>query len=223
MKKLIKYSVIYFNMGVSHFSIYVQIVILSTKIIPMFVSNFVSVDEILIREEVLDTYFACDLEKCKGACCTFESDFGAPLQDDEIPLISQVLDKIKEYLPEKNRNVIELKGFCELKEDEYFTRSIDKKDCVFVYYDGDIAKCSIEKAYLEGKIKFRKPISCHLFPIRTANFGGDVLRFEEFKHCSHALEKGENEKIRLIDFCKESIIRLLGKIGYDKLKEISGI
>jgi hypothetical protein len=189
----------------------------------MFVSNFVSVDEVLVREEVIDSYFACDLEKCKGACCTYESEFGAPLRSDEISIISQVLDIVQEYLPAKNREILEKNGFFELKSSDYFTRSVDKKDCVFVYYEGNIAKCSIERAYFDGKIKFRKPLSCHLFPIRVAHFGGNILRFEEFRQCSHALEKGEKERARLIDFCKEALIRLLGKNSYDKLKQVSGI
>ena len=43
-----------------------------------------SIQNILVREEIADTLFVCDLKKCKGACCTFESKFGAPLNNDEI-------------------------------------------------------------------------------------------------------------------------------------------
>jgi hypothetical protein len=100
------------------------------------------------------------------------------------------------------------------------TRSFKNKACVFVYYEKDIAKCSLEKAFLDGKTDFRKPISCHLFPIRISVFGGDILRFENFEECSPALERGEEEEVNLIDFLAEPLKRKYGTNWYLKLKEI---
>lgn len=188
----------------------------------MIISNLITVDDILVRSEVADTHFECDLSKCKGACCTFESDYGAPLLDEEVQKIEEILPIVKEYLPKVHLAEIENKGFFDEIDDEIFTSSINNKSCVFVYYEGDIAKCSIEKAYLDGKTDFKKPISCHLFPIRISKFGGDVLRFEKFSECSPALKKGNLNKKKLIDFCRESLLRKYGNNWFNKLKEIIG-
>jgi hypothetical protein len=188
----------------------------------MFVSNIIPVEDILVRPEVFNVNFDCDLEKCKGACCTLESEYGAPLLEEEVDKIKRILNVIKEYLPKIHVDEIEENGFYEVKSGEFLTRSINNRDCVFVYYKSNIAQCGIEKAFLDGKVNFRKPISCHLFPIRISKFGGPVLRYEKFSECKPALEKGEKNKSTLVDFCRESLIRLYGNKWYSKLKEIIG-
>ena len=201
------------------FSIRQQIIIFPSKIIPMFVSNFIRIEDILVRPEITETKFSCDIEKCKGACCTLESEYGAPLLEEEIKKIAEVLTSAEKYLPNQNIKIIEADGFFEKKDGEFLTRSIENKDCIFVYYDNGIAKCSIEKAYFEEGTDFRKPISCHLFPIRVSKFGGDILRYEKFSGCSPALDKGKDNNIKLVDFCKDSLIRLYGKKWFSILKE----
>ena len=180
--------------------------------------EIIQIENISLGKEIAETRFACDLLKCKGACCTLESNYGAPLEEGEVEQISQILETLKEYLPEKHNNVIEKKGFFERKENKLMTMSVDNKACVFVNYEGEIAKCGIEKAYLDGKTNFRKPISCHLFPVRVEDFDGDVLRYEKFDECSPAVEKGEEENIRLIDFLQASLIRKYGQKWFLKLK-----
>ena len=186
----------------------------------MFISNFISIDNILINPEITTTHFACDLSKCKGACCTFESDFGAPLELNEIEIIKENLPIVKEYLPAEHKNEIEMNGFYERKFGEYLTKSYKRRACVFVYYENGIAKCGIEKAFFDGKIKFRKPISCHLFPIRISKFGGDVLRYEKFDGCKSAIENGKKLNLSILDFCKDALQRLYGTNWFNKLKEI---
>lgn len=193
-----------------------------TKFIQMFFGKIIAINDVLVREEVLNTPFACDLKKCKGACCTLDSEFGAPVTEEEIEQINQILPIVKEYITEEHKNEIEQNGFFEKKYDELLLRSVNNKACVFVYYEGDIAKCSIEKAYFDGKVKFRKPISCHLFPIRVAKFGGDILRYEKFGECNPALENGKKLNITIAEFCKDSLIRLYGEKWYSQLKEKSG-
>jgi hypothetical protein len=180
------------------------------------------VENVLIRPEIMETHFSCDLEKCKGACCTIESEFGAPLLDEEIPVINEILDEIFPYLPEKNVKIIKKEGFFLIHGGESMTRSVNKKECVFVYFENSIAKCSIEKAYFGGRFSFRKPVSCHLFPIRINKFGGDVLRYEKFNECSPALEKGKKENIKIVEFCKDSLIRYYGKKWYLSLMDNKG-
>ncbi len=188
----------------------------------MYASNVIPVEDVLIRTEIAEKSFACDLEKCKGACCTLESEYGAPLLEEEVEKIDKILDIVSEYIPENHKEEIKKNGFYEVKDGELMTTSVNNKACVFVYYDNDIAKCGIERAFFDGKVDFRKPISCHLFPIRVSKFGGDVLRYEKFSECSPALERGEKQNIKLVNFCEDSLKRLYGDKWYSTLKEIIG-
>lgn len=185
----------------------------------MYLDNLTVIDKILVRQEVLEKHFVCDLQKCKGACCTLESAYGAPLQREEIPVMEKYLPEVIPYLPDEHREKIEKEGFWEEKDGELFTKSVNNRECVFVYYDDKIAKCGIEKAFKEGKIDFIKPISCHLFPIRISKFGGDVLRYEKFSQCEPALENGKKLKVTIAEFCKDSLTRLYGKLWYEKLRD----
>jgi hypothetical protein len=186
----------------------------------MLTEKLIDIDGIVVRSGVLTTHFACDLEACKGACCTFESEYGAPVTPEEIAKIEKLLDIVLDYLPAEHKDEIIANGFYEIKEDELLLKSLDNKACLFVHYESGIAKCAIEKAYFDGKVDFRKPISCHLFPVRIARFGGDILRFERFLQCSPALEKGDKERIALVDFAKEALIRKYGETWWNKLKEL---
>lgn len=185
----------------------------------MFFGRILTIDEVLVRSEITDTPFSCDLKKCKGACCTLESDFGAPVKSEEIKIIEEILPVVKQYLPNEHIDEIEKNGFYDFRDNEFMLKSLNRKACVFVYFDGDIAKCGMEKAFLDGKTNFKKPISCHLFPIRVSKFGGEVLRYEEFSECKPALEKGKQENITIAEFCGESLTRSYGEKWYSKLKE----
>ena len=182
----------------------------------------ISVNDIMVRNEIADTPFICDLNKCKGGCCTFESKYGAPLMQDEIGKIDSILDIVMHYLTQRNIDEIEENGFYIEEDGELLISSIDSKECVFVYYENEIAKCSIEKAFVEGKTDFKKPISCHLFPIRISDFGGDVLRFEKIEECNPALERGTEENVTVAEFCREALERHYGKQWYLDLKNAIG-
>jgi len=183
----------------------------------MYLQNSFEIDGIMVREEVLNSPFFCDLEKCKGACCTLESQFGAPINEDEIKIINNNLNEILNYIPVEHKQEIQQNGFWENKDDELMIRSINNRDCVFSFRDNKIAKCGIEKAFFENKIDFRKPISCHLFPIRISHFGGDVLRYEKFNECAPAIENGKKLNSTVVEFCKDSLTRLYGETWYEKL------
>ncbi|NNG26470.1 MAG: DUF3109 family protein [Ignavibacteriaceae bacterium] len=180
------------------------------------------VGKILVRTEIADIPFKCDLKKCKGACCTIDSEFGAPLKRNEIEAIEEILESVIVYLSEKHKEEIESNGFYEIISNELLIRSRDNKECVFVYFENDVAKCAIEKAFVEGKTDFRKPISCHLFPIRISDFGGDVLRFEKFDECKPAIDAGKNYNITVAEYCEEPLKRLYGKNWYSQFKEAIG-
>jgi len=182
--------------------------------------DFIEIDNVTVNTEIMDNYFTCDLAKCKGACCTMESEYGAPVTKEEIDIIAKLLPVIKEYLPVRSVKEIEKNDFWINKYDELMIRSIDNRDCVFVVYDGNIALCGIEKAYRDGRIDFIKPVSCHLFPIRVSNFGGPVLRYEKYSDCVTAVEKGNRTKIKIIDFCRDALERSFGKEWFKKIKEV---
>ena len=186
----------------------------------MFLNNLVKIDNVLFDKEIADSHFACNLDICKGACCTLESDFGAPLLKEEIGKIEGILPVVKKYLSADHNWEIENNGFFEEKDGQLLTKSVDRKACVFVFYENDVAKCSIEKAYLNKETNFKKPVSCHLFPIRISNFGGDVLRYEKFSECKPAILNGKEKGIKLIDFCREPLQRTYGKNWYSKLKKM---
>lgn len=179
--------------------------------------KFTDIDGILVNPGVINTNFTCDLSKCKGACCTMESEYGAPLETEEIPVIEKTLPVVLKYLDEEKSQAIKENGFYEKKQGQYMTTSIDNKDCVFVYYENKVAKCAIEKAYFDGKVEFRKPISCHLFPIRISEFGGLIVKHENYSECEPALELGDETQIKIYEFCKDALERLFGEKWYQKL------
>jgi len=181
-----------------------------------------NIDGVLVNRDIVETKFTCDLKACKGACCTMKSEYGAPLNSKEIKTIEQHLPIITQYLSEFSTKEIDSSGFWEKKEDELMTKSLGDTDCVFVFYEDDVAKCSIEKAYNDGKIDFIKPISCHLFPIRISDFGGDVLRYESYKDCDPALENGEKTGLSVLEFCEKPIKRAYNSNFFNKLEKLNG-
>lgn len=178
------------------------------------------IDNILIDKEIVKSKFSCDLIQCKGACCTYPGEYGAPVLDHEVELIEKSKEAAKKYLSEKSINILETVGSVDGDSGDFTTVVIDKKDCVFVYYDGDVAKCSIEKAYFNGETDFRKPISCHLFPIRVGDFGGKYLYYEKIKECKPALDKGKTQNLSMVSQLKDSITRAFGEDFYNQFIEL---
>ena len=137
--------------------------------------------------------------------------------DSEVEQINNSIDAATEFLSESAKSIIKAEGPIQGTSGSYSTNCIDKKDCVFVYYEGDVAKCSIEKAYLSGKTNYRKPISCHLFPIRVSNFGGTYLYFSKYEECEPAFKHGEEENIHLVEMLKDALVRAYGHEWYEYL------
>ena len=140
----------------------------------------------------------------------------------EIKVIDKILETILDYLPAKSVEHIKKSGFWEEKSDTLMIKSVNKRDCVFAYFEGDVAKCAIEKAYFDERVDFRKPISCHLFPIRVNDFGGHVLKFEEYEECSAALDKGKKTGTSVLEFCKDALVRAYGEQFYESLANNRG-
>jgi len=177
----------------------------------------IEINGILVDNDVIKSNFSCDLKRCKGACCTFPGESGAPLAKEELKEINDILEKVKKYLSPRSLKEIDEFGFYDKIDGDLSTRCIDKKDCVFVIYNGDIAKCAIEKAYFNGDIKYRKPISCQLFPIREGHYGGKYLYYERFQECLPGMRKGVKENIPLLESLEEALKRAYGSKWYDEL------
>ncbi len=182
------------------------------------------IDEILIEGPVVDTCFACDLSACKGACC-WEGDFGAPLEEDEMLAIEKVLDQVKPLLSDEARAILDSQEpytyFEGMKQ--YGTPLAKDKSCIYLIKEGEISYCSFESLYQKGEIAFRKPISCHLYPIRiekNSQSGLSLMRYDEWEICDPALANGKSSDTKIYKFAKEALIRKYGQEFYDRLDQI---
>jgi len=178
----------------------------------------ISVGNTIISDDIADKFFVCDLTKCKGACC-IEGDLGAPLTEEELPILENYYSKIKPYLSKEGRDTIAEKGLYILDSDgDYSTTTINDRECAFAIYDKGILKCGIEKAYLEGKISFQKPISCHLYPIRVTKYDHyDALNYDRWHICNQACHNGRDLGVPLYKFLKGPLVRKYGTEWYQEL------
>lgn len=184
----------------------------------------IEIGRTIISRDVFEKKFVCDLIKCKGACC-IEGESGAPLTEEEAEIIEREYNQIKEYIPGKHRKAIGKQGFSIIDSDgDLVTPLVGKKQCAYTFYDENgILKCSIEKAFLNGKISFRKPVSCHLFPIRIKEFKRfDAVNFEELKICQPGLSCGNALQVSLYQFLKEPLVRKYGSEWYRELEIAAG-
>ena len=183
----------------------------------------VEINNKIISTEVFSEQFVCDLSKCKGACCV-QGDGGAPLKQSEVELIRDNLDHIKPYMNRKGIDAIKENGFYyEDDEEQPSTQLVNKKECAFVYFDkSNTAQCSIETAYKDDAISFNKPISCHLYPIRTKDFiEFTALNYETWNICSPACELGSSLKVPVFRFLKEPLTRAFGADFFEELERIN--
>lgn len=177
------------------------------------------IGRVLVSDDVIDEQFVCDLNKCKGACCV-EGDLGAPLLKEELLQIEAVIEHVKPYLSTEAIAVLEREGGYLLDEDgDYSTTTIRGKECAFAMYDDKgILKCSIEQANKDGKTDFKKPISCHLYPIRTVKLPDyDALNYDRWSICSPACDLGKELKVPVYKFLKDALIRKYGEAWYAEL------
>lgn len=181
--------------------------------------DIIEIDNKLISSNLKNVHFICDLNVCKGACCV-EGDNGAPVAEDELEIMDKLVEKVKPYLTEKGIAAIEKNGAYQYdkKEKEYGTSLIDGKACAFINYENGISICGIEKAYNDGVIDFKKPISCHLYPVRITKLAGyEALNYEEWDICAAACVKGKKAKLPVYKFLKEPLIRKYGPGFYTAL------
>lgn len=180
----------------------------------------IEIGRTILSDDVFEKHFVCDILKCKGACC-IEGDSGAPLTDDEAAMIELEYSNFENYLPEKHKKEVEKQGFSVIDSDgDLVTPLVDNRQCAFSFYDErGILKCAIEKAYFEGKSKFRKPISCHLFPIRITEYKRfDAVNYQELEICKPGRECGASEQVPLYKFLQEPLIKKYGADWYAQVE-----
>ena len=170
----------------------------------------------MISDALLDAPFACNVSACLGGCCV-QGDSGAPLEPEERETLEQLLPRVRKDLRPEALDVIDEQGVWEeVRPGEYVTTCVNHAECVFVVYDGPVARCAIERAYVEGRISFRKPISCHLFPIRAERFGDiEALNYEQIPLCKPAIKSGRKNDIQVLDFLREPLVRKYGEAWYE--------
>jgi len=182
----------------------------------------IKIGNTLISDEVLQEQFVCDLVKCKGGCCV-DGDAGAPLEKNELNEINAAYESIAPYLSEESKKEIQTQGrYVYDQEFGWVTPTVNAGVCVYGVKDKKgIVHCGIEQAYLDGKIEWRKPISCHLFPIkikRSKNGKTDFVNYQPREDlCKPACSLGEKLKIPVYKFCKDALTRKYGAEFYDAL------
>ncbi len=186
------------------------------------------IENVLISDEVVQKQFVCDLAKCKGGCCE-EGDAGAPLEATELDLMVELYEKIKPYLTPESILEIERKGkYVYHKEFGWVTPTLGSDHEICVYGTRDekgIIKCAFEQAYNDGVIGWKKPISCHLFPViskkgKSGNY--DRINYEpREKLCNPACGLGKKLKVPVYEFLKEPLIRLYGEEFYKALEAVA--
>ena len=182
----------------------------------------IQIEDKIISLDIFENYFFCDLSACKGSCCV-EGDSGAPLLYEEKKILEEIYEKVKPYMSKEGKVEVEKNGVSTIDKDGDLTTTLVKnKECSFVIFENGIAKCSIEKAYNNGSIEFKKPISCHLFPIRIAEYPDfEAVNYEKIKICKPACDCGSKLKIPLFVFLKEPLIRKYGESWYEELLKVN--
>lgn len=181
----------------------------------------ISIGKTLISDDVIEEKFVCDLQKCKGACCV-EGISGAPLTNDEAKILEDIFDKVKPYLTRQGLKAIKKYGLHLTDDDgDLVTPLVNGTDeCAFTIFENGTAFCGIEKAWKDGVIDFRKPISCHLYPIRiTGHKNYDAVNYSEWELCAPACKLGKKLKVPVYKFLKEALIRKYGEVWYAELEK----
>ena len=185
----------------------------------MYFCGVILIDDIFVSDAVVEEHFVCDLDKCKGMCC-IEGDGGAPLTSEEEKILTEIYPYVKPYLTERGIQEIESQGLYIKGESDYNTTAlVDGGACVYLTWEGTVAKCGIEKAWEEKKIDFQKPISCHLYAIRIDEIGEqDAINYYYCDICSAACKLGKKLSVPVYQFLKEPIVRKYGIEFYEKLQ-----
>ena len=174
----------------------------------------------LVSEEIIHNDFVCNLNACKGGCCV-EGEAGAPLDKEETEFLEKNYDRIAPFLNEKGKEAIEKQGkFIRVEKDTFETPLVDNKECAYVVFGiNGTTQCGIENAHRANSIDWKKPISCHLYPVRVKEYSEfNAVNYHHWHICESGCRLGESLKIPIYQFVKDALIRKFGNKWYSELE-----
>jgi hypothetical protein len=179
----------------------------------------IQIGEKIISRELFENHFICHLEKCEGNCCVF-GDSGAPLEKHEAESLGIEQDKIRPFMRAEGLRAVGEQGAWVIDGDgDQVTPLVGREECAYAVFEGKIARCAIEEAYEKGAIPFRKPASCHLYPIRVAKLKqGIALNYHQWSICEPARLLGKQKGVPVFRFLKDPLIRVYGEEFYKELE-----
>lgn len=181
----------------------------------------IQIGNTLVSDDLLSEAFVCDLNACKGACCV-EGEFGAPLEQAEADELALLQDQISPYLSDQGRDTIKAKHAWVKGEDgELETPLMPSGHCAYVLEDADKKlKCGLETVYKEGILSFKKPMSCHLYPVRVQKYTSfEAVNYHRWNICGAACALGSSLKVKVYFFVKEALVRKFGEEWYVALEK----
>jgi hypothetical protein len=185
----------------------------------------IEIDGHIVSSDIVTTRFCCDLAACRGICCV-DGNSGAPLEPDEVAILRSQWDAFRPYMKPAGIEAVEREGFAVLDEDgDLTTTLIDDAECAYSFEENGVTLCAIEKAWKEGRCDFRKPISCHLYPIRLTRFSNGTLglNYHRWSVCRPALVKGAETGVSLYRALREPLIRRFGEEFFAALEQAEEI
>ncbi|WP_339660644.1 DUF3109 family protein [uncultured Polaribacter sp.] len=177
----------------------------------------------IVSEDIIEKDFVCNLAACKGACC-IDGDAGAPLELEETKILEEIYPKVKPFLTKKSIEVIENVGtWVKSKEGDLETPLIEDANCAYVIFDKNkTALCAIEEAYNQGEIGWKKPVSCHLYPIRVKDYSEfSAVNYDKWEICDDACTLGKELQVPVYKFVKQALVRKFGQNWYDELEKVA--
>ncbi len=177
----------------------------------------------IVSEDLIEKDFVCNLGACKGECCV-SGEAGAPVTEDEVQILQEIYPKVKPFLRAEGIAVIEKVGtHIVSKRDELETPLVNVAECAYVTFkENGTASCGIEDAYNAGEVSFKKPISCHLYPVRVQDYSEfAAVNYHKWPICNDACTLGNELKVPVYKFVKEALIRRFGKHWYAELEKVA--
>ena len=184
-------------------------------------ASMIEIGDTIISRDLLHNAFVCDLAACKGACCV-EGDSGAPLEEDERAILDKEYEAIKPYLLDEGRKAIDRQGSSVIDSDgDLGTPLVEEGACAYAIFENGKALCGIEKAWKAGATAFRKPISCHLYPVRVSSYSSfQAVNYHRWKICDPACQLGAQLEVPVYVFLKDALIRRFGLKWYHELEQV---
>ncbi len=176
------------------------------------------IEDVVVSDELKNVYFRCALNLCHGDCCV-EGDAGAPLTEEEIGIIEDLTEKVVPFMDEEAKRVLkDIGSFDYDMAGNMVTPLKINEECIYLTWENNHHTCIFEKLWAEGKSKFQKPISCHLYPIRVVQEGAfDKLLLHRWRICADSYGVGEQEGVHLLHFLREALVRKYGLEWYNRL------